>query len=60
MTGDVQWPRDGSEASLNPQPLPPHGEDHAYAGLSDVGPGPVGAQPTVYTDLRKFFDPLAI
>lgn len=58
-TGDVEWPRDGAEAGLNPQPLPPKGEDHAYAGLSTAGPDPAGAQGLVYTDLRKFFSPLA-
>lgn len=58
-TGDVQWPADGSTVALNPQPLPPRGERHAYAALSVVGPDPAGTPTPVYTDSRKFFDPLA-
>lgn len=58
-TGDVEWPREDGAADLNPQPLPPHGEEHAYAGLSSVGPGPAGTPGGVFTELRKFFAPLA-
>ncbi|MFQ4147462.1 DUF6519 domain-containing protein [Arthrobacter sp. LAPM80] len=58
-TGDVQWPNDGSAAALNPQPLPPRGERHAYAGLSAVGPDPAGGPNPVHTELRKFFARLA-
>lgn len=59
-TGDVEWPRDDGAAALNPQPLPPRGEEHAYAGLAGVGPGPAGAPGQVFTELRKFFAPLAV
>ncbi|WP_054011681.1 DUF6519 domain-containing protein [Arthrobacter sp. ERGS1:01] len=59
-TGDVEWPRDDGAADLNPQPLPPHGEDHAYAGLSGVGPSLDGTPGGVFTELRKFFAPLAM
>lgn len=59
-TGDVEWPRAGSEASLNPQPLPPKGELHAYAGMAGVGPDPAGGPQPVFTDSRKFFGPLAV
>lgn len=59
-TGDVEWPRVGAEASLNPQPLPPKGELHAYASLVGVSPDPAGGQQPVFTDSRKFFGPLAM
>ncbi len=59
-TGDVEWPRGDSAADLNPQPLPPKGEDHGYAGLSAVGPNAAGTPGRAFTDLRKFFSPLAI
>ncbi|RAN77929.1 hypothetical protein B5P43_17965 [Bacillus sp. SRB_336] len=59
-TGDVEWPRDGGAAGLNPQPLPPRGERHAYAGLAGVGPGPAGTPGPAFTELRKFFAPLAV
>jgi hypothetical protein len=58
-TGDVEWPQ-GTEADLNPQPLPPKGEEHAYASLSDVGPDPAGSHAGAYTDLRRFFGSLAV
>ncbi|MDD0857552.1 hypothetical protein NHF46_06765 [Arthrobacter alpinus] len=50
----------GAEASLNPQPLPPKGELHAYAGLVGVSPDPAGGPQSVFTDSRKFFGPLAM
>ncbi len=56
-TGDVQWPLDDSSGA--PELLPPIGERHAYAGLSAVGPDPAGTQVPMYTELRKFFGPLA-
>jgi hypothetical protein len=55
-TGDVEWP---GEVMLNPQPLPPRGEKHAYAPLAIGSVNADGIVTLRQPDLRKRITPLA-
>jgi hypothetical protein len=51
--GDVEWPREGSEAAA----VPPHGVARAYCPLSILSPQPA-SQGWSATDCRRIFPPL--